>query len=74
MEGLPLLPFCSGLGRVKGQSAQDSESQQVAAIPTHNVKLTNKTGEMKKGGGKTNQNRTQPSNLLHRAGDWAGSI
>lgn len=50
--GVPLLLFCSGLGTVKGQSAQESESQQVAAIPTHNVKLTNKTGKMKNGGGK----------------------
>lgn len=52
MEGLPLLLFCSGLWTVKGQSARESESQQVAAIPTHNVELTNKTGEMKNGGGK----------------------
>lgn len=27
------------------QPALESESQQVAAIPTHNVKLTNKTGQ-----------------------------
>lgn len=50
MEGLPLLLFCSGLGPVKGQSTQKSESQQVAATPTPNAKLTNKTGEMKKWG------------------------
>lgn len=37
MEGLPLLLF-SGLGTVKGQPAQESESQQVAATP--NAKLT----------------------------------
>lgn len=54
MEGLPLLLFCSGLGTVKGQSAQESESQQVAAIPTHSAKLTNKTGEMKKWGWEDN--------------------
>lgn len=46
--------FLLGLGTVKGQSARESESQQVAAIPTHKVKLTNKTGggRMKNGGGK----------------------
>lgn len=38
MEGLPLLLFCSELGTIKGQSAQESESQQVAATPTPNAK------------------------------------
>lgn len=48
MEGLPLLLICSGLGIVKGQPAQESESQQIAATLIPNAKITKKTGKMKK--------------------------
>lgn len=49
MEGLPLLLFCSELGTIKGQSAQESESQQVAATPTPMPKEQTKQGNEKMG-------------------------